>query len=129
MDIDLKRYALFESSTVNHKKFVAIVTIRHFDLDCSNVKYSEDHLFQKCCVILVSNCQRSQWRKSSGTVGCGIPANAFPIRKCLGVRTQGSSGLLDNTHSGLELRDASIWLDNVDSSSKVRLVTPTTLFK
>ncbi|GFT60997.1 hypothetical protein TNCV_1784131 [Trichonephila clavipes] len=32
--------------------------------------------------------------------------------------TRGSSGLLDNTHSGLELRHASIWLDNVDSSSK-----------
>ncbi|GFW24617.1 hypothetical protein TNCV_2404811 [Trichonephila clavipes] len=104
-------------------------TMSHFDLDCSNVKYSEDHLFQKCWVILVSNRQRSQWRRSSGTVGCGIAVNAFPIRKCPGVRKQGSSGLLDNTHSGLELRHASIWLDNVDSSSMVRLVTPTTLFK
>ncbi|GFS52501.1 hypothetical protein TNCV_4851601 [Trichonephila clavipes] len=35
--------------------------------------------------------------------------------KCPGVRTQGSPGLLDNTHSGLELRHASIWLDNVCS--------------
>ncbi|GFW33737.1 hypothetical protein TNCV_4051861 [Trichonephila clavipes] len=103
--------------------------MRHFDLDCSNVKYSEDHLFQKCWVILVSNRQQSQWRRSSGTVGCWITVNAFPIRKCPGVRTQGSSGLLDNTHSGLELRYASIWLDDVDSYSKVRLVTPTTLFK
>ncbi|GFW13012.1 hypothetical protein TNCV_3329441 [Trichonephila clavipes] len=61
--------------------------MRHFDLDCSNVKYSEDHLFQKCWVILVSNRQRSQWRRSSGTVGCGIAVNAFRIRKCPGVRT------------------------------------------
>ncbi|GFW88586.1 transposable element Tc1 transposase [Trichonephila clavipes] len=76
--------------------------MRHFDLDCSNVKYSEDHLFQKCWVILVSNRQRSQWRRSSGTVGCRIAVNAFPIRKCPGVKTQGSSRLLDNTHSGLE---------------------------
>ncbi|GFX85042.1 hypothetical protein TNCV_4998711 [Trichonephila clavipes] len=76
--------------------------MRHFDLDCSNVKYSEDHLYSK---------------------------NVESFLKCPGVRTQGSSGLLDNTHSGLELRHASIWLDNVDSSLKVRLVTPTTLFK
>ncbi|GFS77335.1 WD repeat domain phosphoinositide-interacting protein 2 [Nephila pilipes] len=65
---------------------------------------------KKCWVILVSNRQRLQGRRSYGTVGCEIAVNAFPIRKCPGVRTHGSSGLLDNTHSGLELRHSSICL-------------------
>ncbi|GFW77328.1 uncharacterized protein TNCV_924441 [Trichonephila clavipes] len=39
---------------------------------------------KKCWNILLSNRQRLQWRRSSGTVDCGIAVNAFPIRKCPG---------------------------------------------
>ena len=74
------------------------------------------------CVISVQ-----RWRKFYllvRSIGSGGDKQDDPIRKWLGVKTAGSDGSERIGHNGLELRQASIFADSVDSSSNVSVVSP-----
>ena len=91
------------------------------------VRYSEDHLFQKCLVMACTRChllkREIDWYDAKGS---GNVCNSRPIRKCPGVSTSRHSLGSGIGANGRLLRQASTCVRKV-YISKVSLVSPITL--
>lgn len=106
------------------------VGVFHFIRCCIPERYSLDQIFQKSFFILCISFHRDNLsRLSSELLGSFGVIISLPIKKCPGVSAARSFGSDVNGQSGLEFKHASIWYNNVDNSSNVKVVSPTILFK
>ena len=91
------------------------------------LRYSFDHRCQICFINAWQRCRRFNKVKDRKVMaGSGSACKGHPIKKCPGVNTWISPFWSPGSAvNGLLLRQASICVSTVDSSSKISLVFPT----
>lgn len=99
----------------------------HFCLDCSVWRYSWRHRFQKDWTNWsISSYLEIRCNRVSLTSRDGRNTSGIVCRKWAGVSADGSDGSELCEYNGREFSNASIWVNTVLSSSKVRIWLPIT---